>query len=763
MRRRALPVEQVCNVAGDGWDAGVSRNVHLALKFANGAFALTLLLICSASSVSAQSDPSPPISSVSSARQATVGVWNLPQSCSVDFSGTLQAPAGQHGMLQVGADGHFVFADGTRARFWGINVSSTRLDIPDAEIEHTVRLFADTGLNLVRLEAVDNRNCLLGPADARTSRRLDRRYLDKLDRWMDALRRHGIYYYLDLLDLRTFKSGDGVEHASALRRGARPYALFDPTLIALQKRYAHQLLTHRNPYSGLRPIDDPALAMVEICNENGFFLYPARTDGLIAPYADELQQRWNVWLQKRYASRDNLVAAWTDASGAPGLQASEDPWQLTTALPLFAPAQAPAPGAAQPAPDPRRSQLRVNDGVRFLCDVQSGFFADMRSYLRSIGLRVPVTGVVSSEVPADIDSVAASCDFTAENWYGDAAQPDPTNAAVVYYGDRQFLDDDSAYGFAPYTAALRWDNKPVVVREWAVPWPNDYRAASVPEVLAYASLQDLDAVLLFGYQTNRALNGVDCDALNDLAFEADPTVWGQYAIAGQAFLRGAIAPAKRRLTICYPADKLFSWPSHMTDLLRAAWFVRVYNSDGSVQVGDTLTPSSPAVDVQTLHEYADHVHRLGGAVTAAAVEAGIWRSDTGQITLDTHAGNLFINTPTLQVFCGVFEPKRVYRLGQGLRFSTDTPYGSLLVWSQDGAPISQSQHLVAKMVSQAENTGQLFEPAPKGAPGGWVLRLPGSAPVVTDGQTTPGGTSLWMVRTGAGRNAVASLLKIGLK
>jgi len=280
----------------------------------------------------------------------------LPPSCLLDLSGTLERPAGSHGYLTTGRDGHFYFGDNTRARFWGINVSSTRLDIPPDQIESVVSNFARAGLNLVRLEAIDNRNCLLGDVNAPDSRHFSGHYLDRLDYWMDSLRRHGIYYYLDLLDFRTFKAADGVLNAESLDRGARPYAVFDRYLIDLQKEYAAQLLTHRNPYSKLRPVDDPALAMVEICNEHGFFLYPEKLESLVEPYRTDLRSRWNAWLRDRYGTREKLLAAWGTVNGAPALRDVEDPRSNAVDLPLL------ARGIPAQNAESRRAPARLHDG-----------------------------------------------------------------------------------------------------------------------------------------------------------------------------------------------------------------------------------------------------------------------------------------------------------------------------------------------------------------------------------------------------------------
>ena len=198
-------------------------------------FIVALLVSASCQWARAETDPVP----------GAAAAPYLPPSSLVDMRRDGAAAITSRGFMTTGSDGHFRFGDGTRARFWGINVSSTRLNIPNDQIERAVENFAHAGLNMVRLEAIDNRNCLLGSLDAPDSLHFDLAYLDRLDYWMDCLRRHGIYYYLDLLDFRTFKAGDGVLNADRMDRGARPYALFDRFLIQLQKEYASHLLLHK--------------------------------------------------------------------------------------------------------------------------------------------------------------------------------------------------------------------------------------------------------------------------------------------------------------------------------------------------------------------------------------------------------------------------------------------------------------------------------------------------------------------------------------
>ena len=102
-------------------------------------------------------------------------------------------------------------------------------------------------------------------------------------------------------------------------------SIFDPRMIELQKDYATKLLTHRNPYTGLRYVDDPAIAVVETTNENSIFYFFRNADLSLPYYRDALTMRWNRWLLDRYRDRAAVAAAWTDADGRCALQAEEDP------------------------------------------------------------------------------------------------------------------------------------------------------------------------------------------------------------------------------------------------------------------------------------------------------------------------------------------------------------------------------------------------------------------------------------------------------
>ena len=88
-----------------------------------------------------------------------------------------------------------------------------------------------------------------------------------MDYLVYQLKLNGIYTNFNLNVGRVYKSGDGVQDYSLIGV-AKAVTYFDPRLVELQKEYARQLLTHHNPYTKTSYNDEPAIAIVEIVNEN---------------------------------------------------------------------------------------------------------------------------------------------------------------------------------------------------------------------------------------------------------------------------------------------------------------------------------------------------------------------------------------------------------------------------------------------------------------------------------------------------------------
>ena len=94
----------------------------------------------------------------------------------------------------------------------------------------------------------------------------------------------------------------------------------DRRLIDLQKQFARDLLTHVNPHTGVAYKDEPAIAVVEINNENSILQTGTgmwfKFAGLDERFSLPIRTKWNAWLQKRYGTNEKMLAAWRGNANA---------------------------------------------------------------------------------------------------------------------------------------------------------------------------------------------------------------------------------------------------------------------------------------------------------------------------------------------------------------------------------------------------------------------------------------------------------------
>jgi len=136
----------------------------------------------------------------------------------LDASELLDAPAGKHGVLGRQGDG-FVFADGTRVRFWGLSIAG-QMNLPsEPQAEFIAELCAQLGANLV--------THLLPDIE-----------LDA-ERWQR----------FDLLAARLI--GRGVNVALDLEQVG-------------EERVVREWLEHRNPHTGKTYGEDPAVVLLAV-------------------------------------------------------------------------------------------------------------------------------------------------------------------------------------------------------------------------------------------------------------------------------------------------------------------------------------------------------------------------------------------------------------------------------------------------------------------------------------------------------------------
>jgi hypothetical protein len=447
----------------------------------------------------------------------------------VDVSFLLDAPAGKHGFVKV-QDGHLATGDGHRIRFWGVNItdwSSGSRQIPSKEdAVFWAGTLARFGVNCVRFQFLDLEvpRGLIKSGTGNT-RSLDAEQLDREDYFIAELEKRGIYVDFNLLVGRPFSEGDGVKDAKTLRQGAKGTSFFDARLIELQKEYAQQLLGHLNPYTKRKYTDDPAIAIVEINNENAINV------GFRAPsafYQDELTAIYNRWLTKHRNPEE--VAKLRVVAGA-GADA---------AIPLIG-----WRGAAQAPPE------RFHAEAEFYNDLQRDYFADMEAYIKqtlgSQSLVIATADHSHSGSGYPILLATSSMDIIDGHTYWQHPE---------YYVKKAPMVNDPLNSTVVELSRSAIAGKPYTVSEVNNPFPNDYGGEGIPILAAYAGLQDWDAIMWYTFEPKIDPNWKPYVG-DPFDISLDPVKMPELAAGALMFLRGDVQKARTTSERSYSESQVF--------------------------------------------------------------------------------------------------------------------------------------------------------------------------------------------------------------
>lgn len=239
--------------------------------------------------------------------------WTPDAPGDVDASFLLPKPAGALGSVTV-RDGHFFTGD-KRLRLWGVNFAFSACFPTHEQADGVARRLSRYGINAVRLHHMDAQKFPNGIWADEKGELMSPEALERLDYLVAALKREGVYVDLNLHVSRNWSKAHGWENADKLPESYdKMLDVFHPDLIAANAQYARDLLGHVNAYTKTAYAQEPAVAVVEINNEDTLFLWggEAALAKLPEPYAGLLKHQWNGWLAKKYASRDALKSAWAE-------------------------------------------------------------------------------------------------------------------------------------------------------------------------------------------------------------------------------------------------------------------------------------------------------------------------------------------------------------------------------------------------------------------------------------------------------------------
>jgi hypothetical protein len=577
------------------------------------------------------------------------------------------APAGKGGFIRI-QGGHFVKPDGKRIRFWGVHLtdwSPGSIELPAKEdTPMWARSLARYGVNMVRLHFVD-KWAPTGITDGSKddTRSFDAQQLDRLDFLVSELKKNGIYMDLNLNVGRAYKEGDGVPDAARLQ-WAKGLTLYDKRIIELEKEYAHNLLTHLNPYTKTEYRNEPAIAIVEILNENGIGF------GHNPPskfYADELDGIYNTWL-KANLTPDQLQKIREEA----GVQGD---------------APIPRLRGNERATAPKD---RYETDVRFYMALEDGFYQDMTKYLRDLGLKQPIIGTADhghSGQPWTMLANLSRLDILDGHIYWNS---------YVGVGNVPMVNDP-LHSMPVQVSRTAFAGKPYTVSETDEPFPNEYGAEAMPIMAAYAGFQDWDMVVWYTFEPKKDPNWKPfMQEAWDISH--DPTRMTAFAAGALMFLQGDVKPALQTIERTYSKEQVLD-----AGLLPAGGRGQPAGAPSEVPY---FTPGFP---LALPLEHGVRIQSFDGAPTAryTGSNANPIVSDTKELSWylsDEKTGVVTVDTDRAQALIGFLKANK--KTLKNLSADITNNFATIVLESMDGKPIARSGKMFLNTGSRSQNTDE---------------------------------------------------------
>ncbi len=400
----------------------------------------------------------------------------------LDLRGLNEKFAGEHGFVVRSKDGNdFALSDGTPARFWAVNDGAF-----DKNPARHARFLAKRGVNMVRF------HCNITPTGE------DLMSIDQTDRdhvWkgVAAMKKEGIYvtYSPYWAGPARVKPSMGVLDTG----GAGNWGLlfFDPKLQAAYKHWLRLVFTETNSYTGIPLAQDPALAIIEIQNEDSLLFWTSQA--IKGSAKTELRRQFGACLVTKYGSLEKAKQAWSGAAPTPDQDEADDFARGEAALYTIWELTQHRGGEGQ--------QHRCADQMQFFAETMYQFNHMVGDYLKKeLGCKQLVnagnwrTADNVTMLDAERWSYTAN-DVMAVNRYYSGAHEGQNNGWAIVNGDR-FTDESVMLLPREFPLTLKQvDGFPMLITESSWVPPLGYQSEGPFLVAAYQSLTGIDAFYWF--------------------------------------------------------------------------------------------------------------------------------------------------------------------------------------------------------------------------------------------------------------------------
>ncbi len=611
--------------------------------------------------------------------------WRDNSNSLVDISFLLDAPAGKDGFIGT-SKGHLAKPDGERFRIWGINFTGSscfprKQDAPIVA-EHLARF----GINCVRFHFLDSNwsdNVFIEGRD--DTRALDEQQLDKWDFFVAELKKRGIYTNINLNVGRNYRKGDGVKDYQHLGL-AKVVNYFDDRVQQLHREYAEQLLTHYNPYTKSQYRHEPAVATIELVNENSIVeawfsdrLLGTNTGNQrgtwidITPYyAEQLTEKYNAWLARRLSAAElkelRKTAGVGDDEFVPRLTRSQ-----------FAKA------------DKKRFHLEAT----FYMELEHDYFTMMYEFLKKdLGVRPLVAGTSDHNHGRSGYALLTSTsqlDIVDGHvyWQHPRYGTDPKTGRRTFSIKNTPMVDDPFNSTVVQLSRSAVAGKPYTVSETNHPFPGEYACEGIGILAAYAAFHDWDGIYFYTFEHKNPKEWKP-RIRGHFDIRADPLRMTNIAACAMMFLRSDVRPANETVRRSYSLEQV-------RESIRLPYSERTYFTPGF----SLAIPLRHATRIGGFDEsYGQHAEAGRGSPTV---------SDTGELAwYHPEKGKTFVTVETdrSQAMLG-FLKGCDYKL-KNLSAKVENEFCSIILTSPDDQPISRSERLLLAATARSANSGMVW-------------------------------------------------------
>jgi hypothetical protein len=621
----------------------------------------------------------------------------------------LETPAGKHGRPRIDGD-RFVY-NGQPLKLWGLN-NSYRACAPDRETaDRRAAFYAKMGINAVRLHKYADGTGWRGINTPRSFVEFEPDLLDRMDYFVAAMKEAGIYTKLSPsfgIKLGPDDRTRLTEYYDELRgrsddpdRWPRvPYGAvyFAPEWQDLAIEQMLLILGHENPHTGMRYVDDPAIACIEIINEDSVLWWGT---GRELQRSDFLRQRsgelFGEWLREKYGDHAGLVEAWGEAAidafvndGMPAGENLDDNTVLPFAQPWFT-------DPDNIAGNHPHAERRLLDTMRFLYELQNDFYDRFVVAVTEAGWEGPIVasnwqaGEMASHY-YNLHSDARIGVVDRHNYFGGGYA---AGRGEAWNNDAML----STPGSAMLSAGMQQvKDRPFMLSEWIHVYPNEWAAEGPALIGAYGmGLNGWDASYLF---QNGDRGGFSHSVGRDWWDATSPSVVGLFPAISRQVLRGDVTESELLAPRNVHIDSLIDGKLDFNDRVTQQHDTKSFDSD-KVPVA-SLAAARVVIDFtdsyQSTPAFPLEDHREGDAVVSNTGELSWTGSD------EPHGGFFTMDTDATKALVG-FAQGKSFELGD-VSISSDSRFGAFYVTAQEPeTTLADSKRWIVVAIGRVKNTG----------------------------------------------------------